>query len=261
VVNINLEVTLPNATRLSSLTGDKSISDFVYFLRLIIDSPDDIIESSVVNIWNNVNVAAIPTSFDAGAPFFDPAVFAPYVDTDDGLFSITGVVAFDESDWEAAYGVVADATGTPTEQANFLAYAFNRSPLSNDTVGNQFPGSYGFDEVTGDDYLSITFDFQYLVDDLIYEIEVSGDLAKWDPAATIDTTASPDGGFTEGAGEFSLSADGGLIDSDPNIISITDFGTYARITVIDNVSSSGPGARFMRVTVESVEATPVPAGP
>ena len=261
VVNINLEVILPNATRLSSLIGEKSISDFVYFLRLVIDSPNDILESSLVNIWNNVNVTAIPTSFDPGAPFFDPAVFAPYDDEDDGLFSITGVVAFDESDWEAAYGVVADATGTPTEQANFLAYAFNRSPLSNDTVGNQFPGSYGFDEVTGDDYLSITFDFQYLVDDLIYEIEVSGDLATWDPAATIDTTASLDGGFTEGAGEFSLSADGGLIDSDPNIISITDFGTYARITVIDNVSSSGPGARFMRVTVESVEATPVPAGP
>jgi len=258
VVNINLEVILPNATRLSSLIGDKSISDFVYFLRVVIDSPNDILESSLVNIWNNVNVTAIPTSFDPGAPFFDPAVFAPYDDEDDGLFSITGVVASDLSSWNDLYGVTADPVADP---ANFLAYAFNRNPSSNDTVDNRFPGSYGFDEVAGDDYLSITFDFQYLVNDLIYQIEVSDDLLTWDLAATIDTTASPDGGFTEGAGEFSLTADGGLIDSDSNIISITDFGTYARITVIDDVSSSGPGARFMRVTVESVEATPVPAGP
>ena len=205
-----------------------------------------------------MNVTAIPTSFDPGAPFFDPAVFAPYEDEDDGLFSITGVVASDLSSWNDLYGVTADPVADP---ANFLAYAFNRNPLSNDTVDNRFPGSYGFDEVAGDDYLSITFDFQYLVNDLIYQIEVSDDLLTWDLAATIDTTASPDGGFTEGAGEFSLTADGGLIDSDSNIISITDFGTYARITVIDDVSSSGPGARFMRVTVESVEATPVPAGP
>jgi len=262
VVNINLEVILPNATRLSSLIGDKSISDFVYFLRVVIDSPNDILESSLVNIWNNVNVTAIPTSFDPGAPFFDPAVFAPYNDEDDGLFSITGVVASDLSSWNDLYdGVTADAGGAPADVANFLAYAFNRNPSSNDTDGNQFPGSYGFDEVAGDDYLSITFDFQYLVNDLIYQIEVSDDLLTWDLAATIDTTASPDGGFTEGAGEFSLTADGGLIDSDSNIISITDFGTYARITVIDDVSFSGPGARFMRVTVESVEATPVPAGP
>jgi len=145
-----------------------------------------------------------------------------------------------------------------TDSENFLAYAFNRNPASGNTAGNQFPGSYGFDEVDGVPYLSITFDFQYLVDDLEYIIEASPDLFTWTEVARIDTITPS--GFTEASGAESLLGDGGLIDSDGNIISVLDFGSYARITVIDDVSSAGPGARFMRVTV-GAETTPVPEGP
>lgn len=258
-VNLDLELLIPNAARLDSITGDKSVDDFVYFLRLVIDSPDDILESGLINVWNNVDVLAIPTSADIGAPFFFPSVITPFTDTDDGLFSITSVYPINEAAWEAIYGVTADATGSAAEQANFLAYAFNRNPGAGDTVSNQFPGSYGFETVAGVDYLALTFDFQYLVNDLIYIVQATDDLANpWVDVATINTTLSPGGGFTEGAGEFSLTAPGGLIDSDPNITSITDLGTSARITVIDDLSSSGPGARFMRVSVLSADTTPVP---
>ncbi|MGJ8651720.1 MAG: CARDB domain-containing protein [Opitutaceae bacterium] len=253
-VDIALELTLPNFARLSSLfADDKGVTDYVYFLRLVIDAPNDILESGIKNVWNNVDINDLVAS--AADPIVDP-----YTDTDDGLFSISFGVS-SVGDFEALYGVTADPTGTPAEQANFLAYAFNRNPAAGDTAGNQFPGSYGFDAVDGDNYLSITFDFQYGVTDLVYTVEATSDLITWDEVAVINTTATASG-FIEGAGSESLLGDGGLIDSDDNIISITDFGSYARITLIDNVSTDDPsGSRFIRVNVSDAVTIETPPGP
>ncbi|MGJ8640832.1 MAG: CARDB domain-containing protein [Opitutaceae bacterium] len=254
-VNIALELTLPNSARLGLLLGDDpNPSEWVYYLRLVIDSDNEVPESGSRNVWNNVNISAIPQSIDADPDqdlipdftFFDPAQLRPFTVTDDGLFAIDFGVS-GQSDWEAIYGPIGGSSEL------LLAYAFSRNPTSGDTAGNQFPGSYGFDVVNGESFLSATFDFQYRVTDLKYTIETSSDLLTWTEIAEIDTKATANG-FTEGAGSESLLGDGGLIDSDEQIVAITDFGSYARITVIDTESSDGPSdGRFIRVLVESEE--------
>ena len=247
---VDVELMLPEERYfLDVIDADAEVSHYLWFIEVIVNRDGTFSESSTWNTWWSVD----PNKVD------DPSLLTyPNGGADDGFFGIDAQsMVTDAASWESIY------PGYPTTDPKYLlAYAFNRNPVDADTASNQFTGSYGFDEVDEVDYLSISFDFQHRVEDLVYLIEASNDLNTWEEVASIDTTL---GSFTELVGPLSLSADGGLIDSDPNIISITDLGAYARITVRDDITSSAPGTRFMRVTVRldgvSEEATPVPPSP
>lgn len=258
---VDLELVLPQAVYFLDVIEDGAVvSDYLWFVEVIVNRDFPFSESSSFNTWWCVDPIKLLDPIAPAVPVVD-WLTTPNGDADDGLFGIDSIAPpTSEAEWEALYGVTADATGTALEQANFLAYAFNRNPLNGDTVSNQFPGTYGFDQVAEENYFSMTFDFQYRVSDLIYEIQASDDLLIWDPVVTIDTTLN--GGFTEEVGEFSLDGAGGLVSS-PRITSITNLGTSARITVIDNNPSDGVATRFMRVVVNTLDSSevPVPPGP
>lgn len=143
----------------------------------------------------------------------------------------------------------------PAEVANFLSYAFNRNPIDQDTLGTEFPGTYGITEFQGNEYLSITFDFVTRAEDLVYTVQV--DSAAGFPAPEVLVVI--DGPFNQLTGSSSLTGDGGLIegyidgvDETDNVLSVVDEGYSARITVRDNTDVVTASSRFMRVVVESV---------
>lgn len=266
---VELEVVLPQSTYfLDVIEADTSPADYLWFIEVIVNRDYPFEESSSYNTWWGLDVAKILDPEPPATPSVN-WLTAANGDVDDGLFGINRSFVSDVSDWESSYGLPSGSVAADEEL--LLAYAFNRNPFNGDTTGNRFPGSFGFDEVGGDEYLSITFDFPYRVNDLRYIIEGSDTVGgSYTEITRIDTFPNPDnlsGGFNgdadgdgspETTGPYSL-GEGGLIEDD-RIVSIIDFGDFARVTIIDEnpIPEIGSGNRFMRVNVQSADTTSVP---
>jgi hypothetical protein len=97
---------------------------------------------------------------------------------------------------------------------NLLEYAFNLNPTLSDTTGMPVVG-----ESNG--YLSITFTERNLPTDLIYTVQVSGDMQTWNSGSAYTTQVS----------------------------STTIDANTQSVTVRDNTPISGASKRFIRVNV------------
>ncbi len=250
---VDIELFLPDSVFfLDVMEEDAAVSDYLWFIEVIVDQEDDVEETSAFNTWWSVEVPKLLNPVLPAVPSVDWRT-AANGDDEDGLFGIDFIDLTSEANWEAFYGVTADESGTPEEVANFFAYAFNRNPADGDTVGTQFPGSYGITQVDGIEYLSVTFDFVARASDLQYMIQADDDVTF--PSPDVLLTITPP--FTELSGSASLTGAGGLIEA-ANVLSVIDFGSTARITVRDSSDVLNSPTRFIRVIVDSVDTTPVP---
>jgi len=259
-VEVDIDLALPGGARLNGIIeGGFFIEDYLWFIEVIIDSTNVIEESQIVREspsliastgipWWIVNLAEVISA--------DVDVITAFNSSEnDGFFGISNSVGpTNVGAWELLYpGHSASATGLPLEQANFLAYAFNRNPVDGDTTGNQFPGTFGITAIEGDDYLSVAFDIVTRATDLIYTVQADDDVGFPSP----DILVVIDAPFTELIGPKSLTGDGGLIEG-ANVTSVLDQGYSARVTVKDSQDITASTTRFIRVIVDSAETIPVP---
>ncbi len=258
---IDLDLLLPQAIYFQDVIADgTTVSDYLWFVELIVNRDFPIVESSTFNTWWCVDPVKLLDPIAPAVPSVDWFTEANG-DTDDGLFGVDfSAPPTTEAEWETLYGVVADAgSANPAEVDNFMAYAFNRNPLDDDTLGGtRFPGTYGTTEVGGSDYLSISFEIVAWAKDLIYEVEVADDaLFTVNQSILVTIDATPTGFVSPtGTGPNSLEGAGGLID-EPQVISVTDEGYSARVEIIDSQPIVSGGSRFMRVRVNSVNLSSV----
>jgi len=292
IKSFDVEFALPSEARFNAvLEPDTSVNGYLWIFGIDIDPNGLVPQSEIIRespalvlpseySWRIMN---IPEAFGSN-------LVATNTNQDDGLFAVSsqpdGVTA---SFWEGLFddptSEVVENPYPVSDEANLLAYAFNRNPTDGDTsVSNlfpdgtspdtqAFPGSYGFialpDPNDVEDpikhYFSLTFDIVTRAEDLIYIVEASAD-AGFGSAATLLTVEPP---FNSSVGRASLTdLGGGLISeygapvalsnplSDPideedldNVVTVVDQGYSARITIRDNVSRSADDARFMRVRV------------
>jgi hypothetical protein len=247
VIEIDLELNIPNAFNIESiLEDDRALEDYMFFLQFIVDVNDTVIESGITNVWNNVDYgsASISSPLD------------PSADVDDGLFQIAGFFPTNLATWKSLYGLPLSSTA----EEELLAYAFGRNPDLGDTGvnpinpddqfpitnTNQFPGSFGYEVIDTESYLSATFDFARYADDIQIIVKAADTIPDLDlPTSKILRIVGP---FDRSTGPFSLNDDGGLID-EPQVIAAVDLGQLARVTVIDTEPVSQNPSRFMRFEV------------
>jgi len=258
IVSIDVELTLPTAVRLDMiLEDDLTIESYAYFIQVIVDADDAIPESGLKNTWNSFDITDLMTQVPGVNVYvpLDPLdPFPIFSDFDEGLISIAFLARTptNEAAWEALYGgATADEAGTPAEQANFLSYAFARTPDEAGRTGNQFPGSFGFETENASEYLSMTFDIVAGATDLTYVVEAADDVTFVTNQVDLVTIQGP---FLSLVGAFSLTGDGGLI-SDAEVTSVVDEGYSARVTVIDDQPVSAGTSRFIRIRVETLSTS------
>ncbi len=246
IIDFDVELALPSGARLAGIIDeDKSIRDYLWIISIDLDSTDAIQQSEIIrespslvapsgNPWWIINLGeALNTDISA-------------INTtdDDGMFGINFqpfLVSAD--DWESLY------FGYPTiDEDYFLAYAFNRNPADGDTVGGQFPGTYGVTTVDADDVFSITFDVVTRTTDISYVVEAADELPITPTALGYTVLATIDGPYDELTGSSSLTGAGGLID-EPNVLGVLDQGYSARITVRDDQVVGATPMRFLQVRV------------
>lgn len=257
IIEVDIELALPNGGKFNDIiANDKSIVDYLWMIQIDLDSNDEIPESQIIRESPSL---AVPSGLpwwiinlgEAGAA----DVMTTYnTDDNEGLFGIyPQPETFTFLEWQTLY-----AAGASTDE--FFAYAFNRNPSDTDTVGSQFPGTYGVTEVEGDEYLSIAFDIVTRATDLGlgYIVQASDDPGFPDTlAAPTDELVVILPPFDELTGPASLTGDGGLVDED-NVLSVLDQGYSARVTVKDVVTVGSVPARFIRVVVDTSDTTVVP---
>jgi|GEM_PF-1254760 len=256
VLPFDIELTLPTILQLLAVIEQgTTIEDYVYFLQLVVDSDNTVRESAIRNIWNSVDVAGLdlvnaPTALEP-LDELGPPLLA------DGLFTIRPVgfttVPLTEGDYASAFGVTGGAVDSDGDgMSDQLEYAFGRNPAVSDGVGVGFPGSFGIDEVGGEQRLSVTFDFQRFSGDVTYRVQVTDNLLDpWSDLVVLD------GPFFDLVGAASLNGDGGLIEN-PLVLGIVEAGSTARITVIDSAVVGESTSRFMRIQLDGLETVPVP---
>ncbi|PXA02986.1 hypothetical protein DDZ13_14460 [Coraliomargarita sinensis] len=275
ILDFDVELAIPSGSRFTALLPeDRVITDYLWAIQIDLDANNEIPQSSIVREfpariipsglpWLILNPfeGVVGDDTDPGPAFAGSGndLTLTNSEMDEGAFGLVPQLStVSEASWEALYGVIADEAGTPTQVANFLAYAFNRNPNDGDTVGNQFPGSFGITEEQGEEYLSISFDFVTRASDLQYVVEADNS-ALFDDAPEVLLTITPP--FTETVDVASLTGDGGAIYED-NVVTVLDQGYSARVTVRDSIDVTTEPMRFIRVIVESVETTGVPdSGP
>lgn len=255
-INVDLEFALPTDAVLNAIIpDDTSIGGHLWFIEVRLDTGGDVEQSEIVSpdqifpsglSWYFVGLTEVLLgSSDTSLP---------NTDFDEGLFGINNEVfalPTTQADWATLYSVAADAS-------TLFDYAFNRNPANGDTVGGQFPGSYGVTEVDGDEFLSITFDLLPLSTDLTYTVQADDDPGFPSPDELIVIDPSDvDGPYDDIVGEFSLTGDGGLVDQ-PNVLSVQNQGYTARVTIGDVETTDTAPVRFIRVVVNGTSGEEVP---
>ncbi|MDQ8193042.1 CARDB domain-containing protein [Coraliomargarita sp. SDUM461004] len=256
-VAIDLELALPSEARLLQIIEDDySFADYLWFIEVVIDSTSALTQSEIVNeATGSVAPVEYPWWILNIQEILDSDSYLTDMNTSevDGAFGITRAFSsMDATTWELLYPGYSTA-----DSENLLAYAFNRSPSSGDTAGDQFPGSYGVVEIEGDEYLSISFDIVTRATDLTYVVQAADDVAfttNQVDLLTINVTNST--GYTDLTGPASLTGDGGLIDAD-NVVSVLDQGYAANVTVQDEQTVGTSPTRFIRIIVDGAAASAV----
>ncbi|MEM9316407.1 MAG: hypothetical protein AAGA95_17450, partial [Pseudomonadota bacterium] len=154
------------------------------------------------------------------------------------------------AEWGAAYGIN-DINGDPDGDGviNLLEYAFNLNPTVPDAPenqgvsGNTGSTSFGIIEFEGDEFLRLTFDINQYAADLDYTVEVSNDNMFFAQFVVLEPP------YVDDSGSNSLSGIGGLLDSNPQVISASPRGRTARVTVRDVETAGESPMRFLRLRV------------
>lgn len=240
VIQIDLEMNLPTAINIRSILEEgEPFEDYMFFLQFVVDVNDTVIESGILNVWNNLN-------FELAAPIDSSD---PTTDVDDGLFQIVSSVPDNLASWKLRYGLPLVGATLAQEEEWLLNYAFAMNPL---TAGSSSPVSYGYDVIESETYLNLTFDFARFAGDVVFSVKAADTIADLDlPSSEILRITGP---FTASTGPFSLNDDGGLIDH-PLVESVVDLGYTARVTVRDSQPISVNPTRFMRIEVLSASDT------
>lgn len=194
--------------------------DYIYFLAIVKDAGIDIEQSSDLRI-----------TYYAGHTF---TIFAPYNEP------------AQYNNWLALYPDLGDtdpmATPAGDGISNLLKYAFNLDPMVPYPGGATLYEAYGQETYAGDDYLIITFNILKTVYDLQYVVEASDDLAVWEEVITLQPP------YVDSHGSGSLTGVGGLIDEDV-VVSASDQGYTAAVTIRDHTAVDEASGRFLRVRI------------
>jgi alpha-tubulin suppressor-like RCC1 family protein len=256
-VSIDVEFALPNGARLNDIVEeDTTYEDYLWFIEILIDSEDELEESEIIKESTGlIAPTGLPWWIINIQEILDTDTYLTSTNTDDadGAFGISDEISsMDAATWELLYPGY-----STTDEEYLLAYAFNRDPSSGDTASNQFPGSYGVTTIDGEDYLSITFDIVTRATDLTYVVEAADNVlftTNQVDLLSIDVTNST--GFVDSTGSASLTGDGGLIDEE-NVVTVTDEGYSASITVQDEQAVGTSSTRFIRISVGGTAASAV----
>lgn len=259
IIDVDLELAIPGAARMNDVIApNSSLESYLWMIQVDIDPDGTVPQSEIIR---ESPALILPPEFSwrvmDALEAMGSNLSARNTDEDDGLFGISyEPERVDAGFWESLY----DDPTTELEEnpfpvstpENLLAYAFNRNPSDDDTLGGQFPGTYGLTEYEEGFYLYQSFDIVTRAEDLEYVVQASDD-PLFAPGST-DTLVTIRPPYTNSVGISSLTGDGGLID-EGNVLSVLDQGYSARITVRDNLVNPMPTSRFMRVLVNLVELT------
>ncbi len=227
VLNFQTELVLPTFDQISvalSDGGDLNLEFFTFYLVIDVDIGAQVVESDEQNSFVLIQAFRI---------------LQPVPDTFDLWATRNGIT-------------LGDLVGDPDNDTltNLQEYSLGTNPrvAEASVVGgaNSLLGVPGVVLVDGEQFLGLTFDFNYFANDLVYSVEVSNNGVNFAPIYFIEPP------FLDTHGPASLTGVDGLI-TDAQVFSVTPLGLTARITVRDVISIEGVASRFMRLRVEQVE--------